>query len=351
MATVLVVAFTLSTATLVGSFLKNSTIKETSSIENSFSSQVDCSKANLRIINIDTTTNVISFLVNNVGLVNLTNIKYLAEVGSDQYIGDCNISLIQPGEFQKCSILLNESGTLEKLRVVSTNCPANYVEKLPNQETMTDVVLYLDGTYDEVNGYFIDKSGNGNHGTPYNGDTTGTGVVGDGMSFDGVDDYIGYGSSDFQFDSTPFSCAMWYKNNDVFQYRGGLIGNADFKVGGWCIAWNNSGGQICGLMNELGTEYIVDANNITILEDTWYFIVMNYDGINLSLSVDTVLDGYYHDTLIADINNTTKPFKIGVGTQGGWETYQNCELDEIRIYDRALTAEEIQTIYNLENPN
>jgi hypothetical protein len=79
---------------------------------------------------------------------------------------------------------------------------------------------------------------------------------------------------------------------------------------------------------------------IGIYPNNWYFIVGTYDGSTMKIYVNGVLGKTLN--VSGSISwNTQVPF-IGHNTWGGWAAGV---IDEVRIYNRALSASEIQSLY------
>lgn len=209
--------------------------------------------------------------------------------------------------------------------------------------------LYLDGTYDAVNGWFVDKSGNGNHGTPYNGVTTGTGVVGDGMSFDGVDDYISISNDDDLNITGAISICFWVDLDrlDTVQHLMGYRGLSSGTDRAYAISY---------ITNEIwfdrsdssGTR---DYIKIPCTTTDYIFGCFTWNGTTDANSLNSYLNGMLSDTdnsLISDISTSTTDFSIGMRKQAGdaWST--DGTLDEIRIYNRALSANEVKALYRMK---
>ncbi|HTL56955.1 MAG TPA: LamG domain-containing protein [Candidatus Limnocylindrales bacterium] len=77
-----------------------------------------------------------------------------------------------------------------------------------------------------------------------------------------------------------------------------------------------------------------------IQTNTWYHIAMTYDGTAVKLYVDGELDGSV--TANGPINSITD--SLVIGSEGSGYFFIGL-MDEIAIYDRALTATEIKAIY------
>lgn len=77
----------------------------------------------------------------------------------------------------------------------------------------------------------------------------------------------------------------------------------------------------------------------------WYHVAMTYDGANLRLYVNGVLDGSTAAT--GSIISTTQPLRIGGGAPTGQlQNYLTGRLDEVSLYSRALSPSEIAAVYN-----
>jgi len=78
--------------------------------------------------------------------------------------------------------------------------------------------------------------------------------------------------------------------------------------------------------------------------NTWYHLIALYSSGQLRLYVDTVLYGSLSETLS---KNTTSPLRIGAGaTEGSPRYFFKGIIDEVRIYNRALSETEISDLYN-----
>lgn len=93
-----------------------------------------------------------------------------------------------------------------------------------------------------------------------------------------------------------------------------------------------------------GTIRLLAYNNSSYLWDgNWHHIIGTFDGITRKLFVDSnnvVSNSDYTGKITA----SGREFKLGYSDSGA--TYFNGLIDDVRIYNRALSAEEIQAIYN-----
>lgn len=79
---------------------------------------------------------------------------------------------------------------------------------------------------------------------------------------------------------------------------------------------------------------------------TWYHIVGTYDGVDVKIYVNGVEEGSTART--GNLTSTTAPVRIGVGSGATSEEPTDGTVDDIRIYDRGLSPEEILTIFASE---
>jgi len=181
-----------------------------------------------------------------------------------------------------------------------------------------------------------------NHGTLVNGATFAPGKVGQAFSFDGVNDYV-EASGVGDFGSNPFTVDFWMYSNSVG--TGNFIlgkNNADGGLG-WDIRLHNSTIQIVGV-NGWGLNIASDGS---ATPNAWHHIALSSTGSAVELYIDGVLKG---SSARSAISSTSNPFWIGYAPSNYCyacgATVFNGLIDEVEIFNRALTAEEIAAIYN-----
>ena len=79
---------------------------------------------------------------------------------------------------------------------------------------------------------------------------------------------------------------------------------------------------------------------------TWTQVAMTYDGSKVRSYVNGALDS--HHSLSGNIKSSSDNVYIG-NVNGGQNRHFLGKIDELRIYDRALSASDVQALYNLEN--
>jgi hypothetical protein len=187
-----------------------------------------------------------------------------------------------------------------------------------------------------------DESGNGNNGT-VNGATLTTdrfGNTDNAYEFDGNDDKISIPhNNDFNFDS--FSVSVWALQDNQSFYIPGIVSKCQTNNLGWWISTNAnvldslswSGGISSG--NYFGVKYN------PMLAYQWLHIVGTFSNNDQKLYVNGVLVGT--DDNAGPIANTLE--EIAIGFKNG-DNYWGGKIDEVGIWSRTLTYEEILELYS-----
>ena len=171
-----------------------------------------------------------------------------------------------------------------------------------------------------------DTSGNNNHGDVINGATPVSGKVGQGMSFDGVDDYVGV--SNFNL-SDSFTLSVWINNNSSsnnFMYQNsGAANRWLFNISNNKLSFYTDvyGWKVGTVSLNSGWNYVVAVGENDLIN---YYVNGVYDNINGA---------------IGEISNNNSLVTIGKTTNG----YFNGTIDEVRIYNRVLSSDEITEQY------
>lgn len=206
-----------------------------------------------------------------------------------------------------------------------------------------------------------DESGNGNDGTVY-GATLAQDRFGNANSaydFDGIDDYIFIKNSD-SMNPKFISISAWYfatksfsgNGNNViihkpyirhspphYQWQLGIGGNQYWR--------NNSdkfifGGDV-GISS--GRLFFWSGKNIASL-GAWYHVVTSFDGNVLKLYVNGKLERFENAPSFSEINEYATDIFIGKhGNLSRQLDYTPGIIDDISIYNRALTESEIKQLY------
>ncbi len=198
-----------------------------------------------------------------------------------------------------------------------------------------------------------DQSGQGNHGKLSGSATSSVvtiGKIGQAFEFDGADDEIildGYTDFDFSQENS-FTIAAWVLPSTtdpdfaIFS-RGGVHSSASNHV--YYLAKHTSDGNRWEGEISDGTNLITVNVAGSVSLNEWQYMVLAWDGTTLSLYKDGGLIGSSQNTSFTGIWNNFSDTSIGADAKGG-RYYFNGRIDDVRVYSRGLSADEIFRLYN-----
>ena len=201
---------------------------------------------------------------------------------------------------------------------------------------------------DMANGVALDKSGNDNHGSPVNIATSTfyvAGKIGQALNFDGVNDYVNvrYNNA-FDFStSNSFTYSFWAKYNNSSQTSKDLIIKAASSKQNPRFFIGSDGSFNFRLYDGTSANNVNIPLSASIKNRTWHHFVGLNDGGTVKVYIDGIHQGTDSSTVIGTIQNSGA---ISIGAQYGANAF-NGSLDDVRVYNRALTVNEIKQIYNL----
>jgi len=220
--------------------------------------------------------------------------------------------------------------------------------------------------FDECEGSTAyDASGNGNNGTITigatgtqasagnceSGDTAdawnngASGKWNSSMSFDGVDDYVSVtdpSDGSLDFGTSDFSISTWIKISEV---SGHLIqkyqdNNINYEL------YVSSNGSVNLRTWTAGTlrDYVY-SNASVITQGTWYHVVVVASrGTATTMYVDGKNVTSTQGTTTVDLSNSGALNMMW--NKLGTDDKTSGQIDDVRIYNYALTAEQVKTLYN-----
>lgn len=181
-----------------------------------------------------------------------------------------------------------------------------------------------------------DYSGNNNHGV-LTGATPTTGRAGGAYNFNYVNlDRITMDSVSFHNVTNAVTISAMVKSNNIAQPQ-----NIVSRNGPYFLRINNSKIR-CAIL--AGGEWIFQEGSITLQSNTWYHLVMTYDGTTMKGYVNSVLD--VNAPKSGALSGADNPLFIGYTTVEGEQAAFNGIIDEVKIFNRALTAKEVRLEYN-----
>ncbi len=181
-----------------------------------------------------------------------------------------------------------------------------------------------------------DSSGNGNNGTISGSPNWLAGKLGGALQFNGTDCYInaGNGTSLNQF-TNEISITFWLKTPGFTTTFATVISKGD---GAWRMG-RNAGGNVLH-MGYTGTNYFDGSKTVT--DNEWHHCAGIYNGTTATIYVDGVADTTNTATVQIP-NGGTYNVLIGQNEQQTGR-YLTGTLDDVRLYKKALTVEELQLV-------
>jgi hypothetical protein len=191
--------------------------------------------------------------------------------------------------------------------------------------------------FDETNGTVAyDSSGNGNDGSLGNGPTWTTGKIGGALSFDGVNDYVNLGNFGFFNNREVLSVSFWAKIISTPNAYNEIITQTNLNA----VSITSSRKVH---FNSFQGSWDIGLDSSTSIElNQWKFITTSRD----SSSVYIFIDGNLNSSTSSFTKSSSNGYNTLIGAKGGGN-YLHGTLDDLRIYDRALSAAEVQALYNL----
>lgn len=176
------------------------------------------------------------------------------------------------------------------------------------------------------------------------------GISGGAYSFDGVDDVItvtgGLGDVNDQ------TVSMWVKKAQAVNtsiamglYFVGINDTMNFSV----VRFDNSlgEGKIQTFIHTANNDNRYVATEGSVLDTEWHHVVATRHGVELKIYVDSIEDQYLQwaeGMPNGTIRVAGLPVLLGNYAQGAGYHFEGL-MDEVRVYNRTLSAEEVQGIY------
>jgi hypothetical protein len=245
------------------------------------------------------------------------------------------------------------AGKIDEGRVYNRELSADEIKALYNQagskfhasqenQLTTGLVGYWPFNGPDISGNAaLDRSGQGNHGTMVNSPLKIIGKVGQGLQFlgPGVDTYISVPHKSSINLTSSMTLAFWVKPASNITYDWTRLMEKSYPTG-YYIGSGTGTNDISYWLN--GNEVFDTADNVLSV-GTWKHVAVTFD--DTSNEVVLYIDGNSHTvtSYTGTITGNTNALQF---TESGNRCF-NGVMDEIRIYTRALSAEEIKRLYNM----
>ena len=193
-----------------------------------------------------------------------------------------------------------------------------------------------------------DQSGNGNGGTLAN--TTwagaGSGKYGNALSFNGTSSLVTVAHSSSLNLTTAVTMEAWVRPTTVTGWRTVMLKERSGYYG-WAMYGNTDSNRPSANVYT-STDHDL-RGTAQLAANTWTHLAATYDGTVIALYVN----GTQAATVLASGSIISATGSLRIGGNTIWGEYFNGLIDEVRVYNRALTAGEIQTDMNrpVTNPD
>jgi hypothetical protein len=218
------------------------------------------------------------------------------------------------------------------------------------QSNAFDVIAYTPSSglagywkLDEVVGTSAsDSSGGGNDGTLVNGALWAAGKIDGGLDFDGVDDYVDI-ANDSAFDlSAAVTVAAWIKVDTFTKLWQSIVTKGD---GTWRLMRNDATNNL--KFSGTGLSPNGATGSVNVNDGLWHHAVGVYDGSKMYLYID----GNEDASVAVTGTLATNDFNVFIGENAQTvNRHFDGMIDDVRIYNRALSAAEIKAMYEDGSP-
>ncbi|MBI2096757.1 MAG: LamG domain-containing protein [Candidatus Sungbacteria bacterium] len=197
-----------------------------------------------------------------------------------------------------------------------------------------------------------DQSGRGNDGTLSGAAARIAGKIGQALHFDGSSASVSIGTPSILNNLAALSVSVWIKFDSTTGDKR-IVGKCTGATNcvGWKLLINATNNRIFFRVDYDTQDLIHNSNSNLVLPDAWYHIVLTWDGSATAANARIYVNGsevtYATATNASTnrVNDSTTSFIIGAATNGS-DTF-NGSIDDVRVYNRVLTTDEIKRLYNM----
>ena len=193
----------------------------------------------------------------------------------------------------------------------------------------------------------VDNSGDGHTATLVNSPTWVTGIAGDALAFNGSNSYATVPST-AALNGYPLTVSVWMKTGSSSGLHGLINKYKASAMNGYQIFVNN--GALCAWYFKNSADYIWDGSGCTLstpgyADNNWHMVTFVVSSSGGALYVDGVQKASQPWTGSPGAASTNQVLSFA-RYPGVANPYLAATLDEIRIYNQALSATQVATLYN-----
>ena len=238
-------------------------------------------------------------------------------------------STLSSGNYSNCTIKVTDSAGNESNTLTITTftvLPDGLIAYYPFDGNANAKIGTLNGT---VSGATLTTGRNNDDDTAY--------------SFDGVDDYIEFGAGMLSGDG-EFSILIWINTSSsttqkriLSQRNGGFQGIYKLDL--------LTNGKIKFLTYSTTNEWIVTSSS-ALNDGNWHHLALVQKDNGGQMYLNGSLDQTDNSSGKVNLTSTIKTYLGKEGRNNSSDWYYSGKVDDLKIYNRALSASEIQTLFN-----
>jgi len=244
------------------------------------------------------------------------------------------------------------TGKIDQVRIFNTALSAGAVTNLYNETVATASNSYIN--VPSCIAYYkmsdaTDETGSYD-GTASNVNFNVAGKFGNAGEFNGTTSIFNFPNAAYGASTTVFTVSGWFKHTSTANNREDIYFGNGATVGaktGYALFTDYSSGNIALSFRDADQSQVFYISSSNIKDGSWYHLCLTYNNgaYVVYLNGASILNGTSPDF----INNQTPSYNTYVGNRYG-STGSGASIigavDQIRIFNRAITSEEVETLYN-----
>ncbi|HEX9868122.1 MAG TPA: LamG domain-containing protein, partial [Candidatus Tectomicrobia bacterium] len=199
-----------------------------------------------------------------------------------------------------------------------------------------------------------DKSGNGNRGELTGGPVRSSGKLGQALSFDGSNDYVDMGvGARALLDNLPqITVSAWIKASGAISDRAvvdaatctGAQGGGIFQL---FVGYPSAGTAGFEIYPDDQVSQVAGESTVQVTDNQWHLLTGVYSGLQVAIYVDGRKENAATIGAVLLEPDTTASVEVGGHCNGTAGHEFPGTIDDVRIYNRALSADEIKRLYKI----
>lgn len=224
--------------------------------------------------------------------------------------------------------------------------PSNSIS-VKTQKTPPALIAHWKFDHQGADDKAMDSSAYGHHGNIMGAEWTTAGHDGGALFFNGSDDKVLAFSP--KFNLNKFTIAAWINASSFASGFPTIFSQGAWDAGHYSLYLNNSR-KLSLAMEELNPQTF--SGTTTLTASKWYFIAGTYDGSTRTIYLYDEAGNLQTSsaTVSGTISSDYDPVVIGNQWQSN-NNYFSGKIDEVRVYNKALSATEIEALFNGETPD